>query len=280
MTGLFNKLLSLKLSWLPLGGALLWLAYEAFGPTHYKIDTILKTLSDRVIKQAVNDIPKFKGVETVAVLNFKGDYNGYVTETLREALNRTGKFKILSKSLYDRLAAEFDWRKTDVSTLAEALDRGRKSGTDAVIFGEVPNLMQDENEAKIEMIVRAADVKMQEPVFIQEYAQNIQKHATSLRYMGTKMTETSFGLKLFLWLLFTVFLPVATFFIPKRIFAKESNFLNFALLLSYTLLSFLFAFILAGFRVTGFWNSLLLILALGLSGTYNYFALSLIEKYS
>jgi len=273
-------LLNSKFAWIPVVLSLLWLGYKTFGPTHYSLDTILRDLADRAVERASVDIPKIDGVETATVLNLKGDHNGYVTEALRRELNRTGKYKVLGKSLYDKLADEFNWQKTEVSTLEQALERGRKIGTDAVIFGEVSSLMQDQKAAKVEMIVRAAAVRSGEALFIKDYGDRVIKRSTSMRYIKAKMSDAPFGWKLFIWLLFTIFLPIATFFIPKRVLREESNFFNFALLLGYTLLNFLFAFILSGFRVSGFWNSLFLIIALGLSGTYNFFALSLIDKYS
>jgi FtsH-binding integral membrane protein len=89
----------------------------------------------------------------------------------------------------------------------------------------------------------------------------------------------SAGIKLLIWFLFVVLLPVITLFVVKKALDRESNFATFLLLAAYTLVDMILAWILTGVRDAGFWSGVLVILAGIAAGFYNTYCVALIKKY-
>lgn len=116
-------------------------------------------------------------------------------------------------------------------------------------------------------------------IFEQSYVEEVEKTWLDLAYYRHVMDELGAGWKLLLWLGFSLLFPVLTFFVPARLLALESNKVNLAMLLVYTLLDTALALALMGFSLSGF-SVVLLLLSAGLAGFYNYGILTEIQDFA
>ncbi len=276
---MIKRVLLSRLSWIPLVLILGWQAYKTVVPKPYQLDNVRKILANQIIEDAVNKVPSFEHIEKIAILKFKGDYTNFVTHKFKEELFKTGKYNIVKDSILKRILKEFGKEEVPIYSYEEALKIGKKIGTEGVIFGEILEFLQDEKEAKMEMFIRLLDLNNEKAVFIDSFSGRLPKNVTSFNYMKARIKDTALGMRIVFWILFVGFLPLATFFIIKKVLEKESNLSNLILMCCYVFVNFLFAFILTGFSIDTFWAFLFILISFGLSIFYNYFIFNFFEKY-
>ena len=85
-------------------------------------------------------------------------------------------------------------------------------------------------------------------------------------------------LRVIIWILFVLLLPLLTSFIVQQALDKKTNLASFMLLAAYTALDLLAALILSGFRILGVGGGLAFIAGLLLCAGYNYFICSRLAK--
>jgi len=116
-------------------------------------------------------------------------------------------------------------------------------------------------------------------IFEETYEEKVEKSLFEIRYFRHVMDELGTGWKLLIWLGFTLLFPLLTYFVPAKLLPLDSNKVNMALLLGYTVLNLVLVLGLMGFQLSGF-SVVIILLSVGLSGFYNYGILTEIQDFA
>lgn len=270
----FGRLLVRPLVIACIGVVTLFESYHLLTPAEDSLVLMRRKLAEHVCAQVVADLPKRGGAPTLAVLNIAGDANGLVTGLLREKIQAAGEYHLLDDSFLGKLLREFGKEGAPVSRLADAVATAREIGVDLVVFGEIAEFRVDENVSRLKLEMRMADRQSGQAVFARSYSQGTQDPSS----WRARLADSPAGRRIFIWVAFTLLLPVISIPLIRRLTAMDSNLLNLALLLCYTLVDMFIAFLLIGFGISSVWTALILFVALAASSLYNYCIASFIEQ--
>ena len=252
---------------------MLWESYRVFGPIEDSLGFMRRVLAEQVCSEAAEDLPQRQGLSTLAILDLAGDSSdGYISSMLRQRVQATGKYRLIEESFFRKLLREFGKDNAPVSTLADAVTAARQLGVDAVLFGEIPEFTAQKNAAAVRLELRMAERDSGQSVFARSYSSN---RADTMR---ARIADSSKGRRIFIWVLFTILLPLVTVPLIRRLVAVDSNLLNLGLLVGYTLLDMFVAILLTGFWIPTLWTAGILLFALVASGYYNFRIASFIEQ--
>ena len=250
-------------------------AYVLFlRPTEDSLASARQDLAERACTQVAADLPKRSGASTIAVLNIAGDANGTVTGLLRQRLQKSGDYRMLDGSFLVKLLREFGKENAPVSRLADAVSTAREIGVDLVVFGEVADFTVDDSTSRLKLEMRMADRQSGQAVFARSYSFGTPEGASSWR---TRLANSPKSRRIFMWVVFTLLLPVLCIPLIRRWTARDSNLVNLALLLGLTIVDMFVALFLTGFGISTAWTIVVLFLALGGSCYYNYRITSFIQ---
>jgi hypothetical protein len=256
-----------------LGLTMLFESYRVLGPIEDSLGFMRRNLAEQVCGEAAEDLPQRQGLATLAILDLAGDSSdGYISNMLRQRVQATGKYRMIEESFFRKLLREFSKNNAPISRLTDAVAAARQLGVDAVIFGEIPEFTAQKDAAALKLELRMAERDSGQAVFARSYSSS---RADTLR---ARIADSSKGRRIFVWVLFTVLLPLVTVPLIRRLTAIDSNLMNLGLLLGYTLLDMFVAVLLTGFWIPTLWTAGILLLALGACGYYNYRIASFIEQ--
>ena len=252
---------------------MLWESYRVFGPAEDSLGFMRRNLAEQICNEAAEDVPQRQGLATLAVLDMAGDSSDrYISNMLRQRVQATGKYRLIEESFFRKLLREFGRDNAPVSTLADAVTTARQLGVDAVLFGEIPEFTAQKNAAALRLELRMAERDTGQSVFARSYSN---RRSDTVR---ARIADSSKGRRIFIWVLFTLLLPLITVPLIRRLVAVDSNLLNLGLLLGYTLLDMFVAVLLTGFWIPTLWTAVMLLFALVASGYYNFRIASFIEQ--
>jgi hypothetical protein len=261
-----------------IGLSLLFEGYHLFGPAEDSLGFMRRSLVDRVCTKVVDDLPRKNGVASVAVLDFAGDVQGFISNHLRERIAAAGEFKVLDEIFFRKLLREFGKDQGPITRLADAVEAARAIGVDLVVFGEIPEFAARQEAAALSMEVRVAERASGQAVFAQSYRERLGDTWLGSAYWRARIADSSKGRRIFIWVAFTLLLPLLTIPLIRRLVAVDSNMVNLAWLLGYTIVDVLFALLLTGFWIATVWTAVVLILALAGSAYYNYSIAVFVER--
>jgi len=274
----FGRILVKPIILAALGLSMLFEGYRLFGPTEDSLGFMRRKLADRLCSQAAKDLPKKGGGQSLAVLSFAGDGTGYVTRLLRDKIEAVGEYRLLEDSFFRKLLREFGNEDVAVSLLTDAVATARKVGVDLVVFGEIPEFTAGEDRATFKLEVRMAERESGQAIFARSYSDRIGGSTEVNSYWRARLADSSKGRRIFIWVAFTLLLPLASVPLIRCLTAASSNMINLLMLLGYTLVDMLVALLLTGFWIPTLWTAGILLLALGASSYYNYRVASFIEE--
>lgn len=269
MFGFFLGLLTRRVSITILGAGLLLQGYWLFGPEDEGLGFAVRSLADRTAAQAAADLPDRKGAVTLAVLPLLNDQSQVVSRRLRSAIAVQGRYQIIEESLLGRLLDEIGRSAQRIATLDEAVAAARRIGADIVIFGQVTRLVRDGTNASVAVDLRMAERDTGQAVFVKHYEDRIEGRASSLSYWRARLADSPKPRRALIWICWTLLLPLVTAGLIRRVTAEESNVLNAALLLGYSVIDGLVACGLTGFWLVSWWTVTAVGLATVLAGIYN-----------
>jgi hypothetical protein len=262
------------------GLSMVFEGYQLFGPADDSLGFMRRNLADRICTKVVDDLPRRNGVPSVAVLDFAGDFQGVVSRMLRERIASTGEFQVLEDNFFRKLLREFGKDNAPITRLGDAVATAREIGVDLVVFGEIPEFVARQEFAVLNMEVRVAERESGQAIFAQRYGERLGSTWLGSAYWRARIADSSKGRRIFIWIAFTLLLPLVTIPLIRRLVAVDSNLINLALLLGYTILDMLFALLLTGFWIATIWTTMILILALAGSAYYNYRIAVIVERMS
>ena len=271
MFGLFKGFLKIRYALIILAITGAWQIWLMTCPEHPELDIPRKNIAEDACWKIADDIPPLSTEADAAVLRFSGDETGYITQRLREILKRTGKVNLIDDSFFRRLLREMEIEEKEIHTFDEALEFGRKSGVQYVLFGTLVKFISNRMDAEIKIDYRLLDMQTGRAVLsntIEEKPRRVQ-----WRILSVSATSRFIG-----WVLFALLFPIVLIPITRRIIAKESNAANLIMLLIYICITFICALFLMAFQADSLWKVALLILALVSTGIYNYWVANTVER--
>jgi hypothetical protein len=253
--------------------------YHIWGPDNGDLGFMRHKLADAVCTEAIQELPHRQGVQSIAVLDLAGDSTGVVSKLLRDKIEAQGIYNLLDESFFRKLIKQLGRSSASpVVRLEDAVDAARKIGVDAVIFGELPQFSLTADGAVLRLELRMAERDSGKAVFARAYSRTYGGSRIAGSYWRARLADSSGGRRIFVWIVFALLLPLLTVPLLRKLTATDSNLINLAMLIGYTLVDMLFAFFLTGFWIHTLWTALILLAALGLSAFYNYCIMSFVEK--
>jgi hypothetical protein len=265
---------------LVLGISMLYQGYRLIAPAGDDIGFMRRNLAERVSEKVTSGLPRREGVPSLAVLDLVGDEQGYVTRLLREKIAASGGYRVLEEAFLRKLLREFGGQSLSVTRLEDAVAAARRIGVDLILFGDIPEYGVKETTGSLKLELRMAERATGQAIFAQTFAEEIGGSLVLSSYWRARIADSSKGRRIFIWIVFTLLLPLVTIPLIRRLTFEESNLVNLAMLAGYTVVDMLLALLLTGFWIPTIWTAGILILALATSGYYNYHVASLVERMS
>ncbi len=263
-----------------LGLSMFYQGYHLIAPAEDGRGFMQRNLAERLCAKVAGDLPKKEGVPSLAVLELAGDRQGNVTKLLREKIAASGEFRVLEEPFLGKLLREFGGQGISVTRLEDAVAAARRIGVDLVLFGEIPEYDVKERTGTLKLELRVAERATGQAIFAQTFAEEMGGSLILSSYWRARIADSSKGRRIFVWIVFALLLPLLTIPLIRRLISEESNILNLATLLGYTIVDMLLALLLTGFWIPTIWTAGILILALAGSGYYNYRIASIVERMS
>jgi hypothetical protein len=278
--GFFGRTLLRPVLFLGFLGSTLFGSFQFLGSNQDDLGFMRRNLAERITDEAVGDLPRPQGSPTVAVLNLSGDYQNYITGLLRQKIAASGEYRVLDDSFFVKMMREFGRNQAPISRLADAAAVARQLGVDYVIFGEIPEFKSEAGAGKFKLELRMAERSSGQAVSARSYDREMGGNLILSSEWRARIADSPKGRRIFIWVVFTLLLPVAAIPLIRRIVSAESNLSNLALLLTLTIVDIFVALLLTGFWIPSVWSAIVLLLALGSSGYYNYCIASFVERLS
>jgi hypothetical protein len=270
-------------------GYLIYRMVQPSGDYEAQLPPVRMRLAEKLVPRAVGDMRgRLPSTYFGAVLlQFKGHRNAHDLRKLVE--DEIVDNKILRLKNLEEVAEEKkesmgwlvkgktflqDWAST--MGIAAPQDPGdevkaalRSAKIDGFVGGKVDFLENSSSEERLELTLYATDVEGKE-VFRETYKETIARSLADLEYYRIKLGEIGVFWRLLFWIVFTLALPVATFFLPVRAMKTESNGVIFGTLAAYTAADILAALAVMGFAISGVLSFFALVVGAVLAAVYNY----------
>jgi len=246
--------------------------YQLAKPDKPNLDQLRLEIGEQACWAVIDSLPPdIKPSEQTAVLRLTGDKTRYITSKLEELIERTGKVSLMDKSFFEKVIRELKIEDEQVGTFDHALEVGKKSGANYVLFGEIEKFVSDRDHARIKMDVRLVDITKEKVMMT-----NLIDLQPSLAKVKVRTIST--WSRILFWIIFTVSMPLIFIKLIRHVLSRESNAANLIIVLSFTFVSFFLALILIGFDLSSLWTGLLVLVGLITSGAYNYWICNYIEE--
>lgn len=249
-----------------------WNIYQFTIPDKPVLDPHRKKIAEKACWEIIDSIPEtIKPSSKTVVLRFLGDETRVITTRLEELIERTGKCILVDKGIVPKILRELKIEEKQIGTYKDAFTVGKRCGADYAIYGEIEKFVSDQDNAWLAMNVNMIDLNSEKTIM----SKVIDLHPNPV---GSKIASVSGWSKILFWLLFTLSLPFIFIKIIKKLLDKESNSVNFLVIVALTITSLFVALLLTGFKLGSFWSGLLILFSFILSTFYSYLTVAYIEK--
>jgi len=293
-----ERLISLatsRLALVALVGFLLIQGYLVIRPATPTLDPKRAQASERVAQQVADALGALAGSswsgKHVAVARLGGDEGDAIRNRLEAALPSRTNSKLVTDTMLQELrdaaaakaariglatAATTDrWKRAPVTTLEDALKLGRDSGLDYVVFGAADEFRVAGEKTLLNLWVSVAQVASGAAIFHGRFPNDA---GAPVDAAGSRQDVRRIGLPIVVWGLFALLLPMATWSFWTSLLDRESNLMNVLCLGFMTVVDTMLAWALMGFPMGMSSRSLVLPLAFGLAGLWNFFILNVLER--
>lgn len=196
-----------------------------------------------VVKPLLEHIPKSEDhIVRLMVTQMDGDFTGEVSEYFRTALEATGHFNVLPASTVERVRKEMHLEPLAVADVDTALKIARGAKCEQVLWGRVNRLAQQDSRVSAKMAVALFDTASGRQLWTEEKDLDTPNlFLTRARadqpfsWVGFLASIPGMMLSVLASVLFTMIFALLLTPAIRRVLERESNGLNFTLLLTLTL---------------------------------------------
>jgi hypothetical protein len=275
-------------------------AWMTVRPKPNPLDARRLELADEVAGKLAESLPRpTLGRPTLVVMPFDRDPTGSVTDAVCRAIERVDRYTIQPPSLLENIFRQYGIPVQPVTPEAAESLAIENAPAEFLLAGRVQMLSarSDMDEASLEGVFipigGVQDVQtlpaeapigansMQAPIgslsrAVRLLAETVHDHTADTQ--PAPVETYPWPMRLVLWLLATLLLPVVVTPLVSRGLEKQSNTVNLLMLLGLTTVAGVAAFAMVGFRLDTAWGASLLVAGTGLALVYNWLVLSKVDE--
>ncbi len=254
------------------------------GPEKPEAGYVQQQVAEQTSRRLMKVLREKRGdIKHVAVMHFTNDVTDCVTLTLRRTLSDSGTFEVDDTPFSEKFNNMLSLRNKGVFSVEKALEYGEDNHLDAVIVGAVDRFeYRNETDVVLTGEVMLIDVRTKQIVARIPFQEDTASLFALTRGEGAEANgataELSWAVRLLLFVLAVLLLPIITFSFIRYMVAKRSNKCNAFVLVTYTLLETILAFIMIGGSVGTVGTAILFLMATTFSFIYNLFLMSFALK--
>jgi len=250
---------------------LLWLGWTQLGPQVPEMGPLRRVLADQAIVAIAEDLRQnSKSARTAILLHFEHDPTNYVTNNLRRIVEQRGVFDLEGPSFMDRLRETLNLRPPSVSSISKAAESARSTGVNAAIMGQIKEFESYPGGAKAQInyaLVGADGTTIYQGQFQKTISDAVAAPAALVSKASPQLGDWSKGVMT--WLILVLLLPVFTIAFIRAMVRRKSNTSNAFVLVIYTSIGVIAAYLLIGQTASGTWLGFQLLAAGVLALAYN-----------
>jgi hypothetical protein len=259
---------------------LVWNAWDYVGPQKSEISEARQEVAEQALPEMLKAIHGARGeIRSVVMLHLKDDSSDFVTDRLRESIQRSGILDLHDRTLTEKVRDALDLRHPSHNSTSNALEAAAARGADAALFGVVHTFESLNGEASFDVELSLVDrrtgaLAMDRQRFTSQRTPGFLSGAI----VPDKIIPVGASRRLIGWALLVLLLPVFTISFVRGTVRKGSNMSNASALSVYTGIDALLASMMLGTD----WSSLLSLLffavALGAAFAYNVWIMTAVVR--
>jgi hypothetical protein len=259
-----------------LAGYVGWQAWGHLGPRKPEAGPRRKALAEKVVPGLVEGLRG--GRETIRsaiLLHMENDPTDFVTDQLRAQIETTGALDLHNRSLTEKTRNLLNLRHPTEAVLEEAIEAGKRRKVDGVVYGVVHAFESHPKGARIDLEVRLVDIRSGKEVFKDRVAEDTAAVVSGAReMMGNSSAGLAWWKRLLSWAVVVLLLPVFTIGFIRTMVNRKSNRANAGILVIYTLVDAVLAYLMVGIPLAGWVPMLVFLVAVALALVYNIYIMS------
>ena len=270
---------------------LVYIGWMVLGPQKPEADSARRKAADTAVNKIVEDIRRNRGdVSQVIMLHFANDPTDYFSNSLRDMLNRTGVLNLDDAFFSEKVRNLVNMRNQGTASCEEALKAVEGEKVQAVLWGNLECFESSGSKARLIGIWQLVDVKNKQVICEGKINEDDITHKSSSIagfFKGEEAQNAASGqsgqgiplyVRILVFMLSGLLLPVLTFGFLRNMVVKRSNRLNAFLLALYTVCDAILAFLMIGAAFSSGGMIVLFTLALVLAFIYNMMMMSFALK--
>ncbi|MDO5582378.1 MAG: hypothetical protein Q4G69_14745 [Planctomycetia bacterium] len=229
----------------------LWTAWIQYRPQRTVPDSKRQALAADASKSILKTLLEHRGSKkTLAIFPFAGDTGNLFSDAVHNTILSSGTFELQDKSLFDKARNLLNMEQYRSNDRQEALEFGKAS--DLVLYGTVERFETVDEKATLRVHYTLVDVAVKTDLADKTYVSdspestdlfNTIKGGAKNLFKANGSAQANLN-RLFGWILAVLLLPVFTIKFLMVMTAKNSNRINAVILVFYTVLDILLAWIL------------------------------------
>ncbi|MBL8725258.1 MAG: hypothetical protein JNK49_14515 [Planctomycetes bacterium] len=209
-------------------GLLIALAWLELRPQRAPLGPTCRAVVDKVVPAVLEDLQQARaGLRTLMVQPLQFDPTGEVTQTVRNAIERTNMVLMTNRTFGERLRALTNADQVGVPSFAAAIEAARAEGAMATLFGSVDRLELTDRGATIELSLQLARVDDGKLLLAKRYVEDLQPELLPVLAPAAGTADwPPVVRRLLLLALAVLLLPILAIGFLARMVAKRSNTAN------------------------------------------------------
>ena len=261
-----------------LAGYLLWLGWVEFGPRKPEMGPRRKAIAGLAAKSIAEDLRRNrKDVYNVILLHFGNDPTNYFTRRLRSVLEQRGIFDLEDMTLAEKIRNKLNFRQPVCETDDEALKIAEEAKVKGVLYGKLVAFESFDDGAKISVEYKLLDSTTGQVVYSGSLVDD-SSPSVATPEIKDQAQRIPWYLRVFGWGLVVLLLPIFTISFIRTMVAKHSNKRNFFVLVVYTAIDAILAFLMVGAVFSSLWPVIIFSIAVCLAILYNLTVMSFALK--
>lgn len=244
---------------------------------------LVREAAQAVADQALEEMRFAATNKSFLSLPLAGDSRGIVTEVLASRIAGSGKFKRVERTTWDELREKLGLAEKvrAVTTSKEAIRIASDYGADYVLFGRAAIGARSRRKGKIDLEVRfrIVNVETGKGIFIGTYRTREEAGPLSITRQRMWIQDTSAVGRGIVWLIVMLSIPFVVLLF-REVLGGSKPLLPVMLVVGFTGIDLLFAFVLMGFEIDGITKAGLFVVALASALFWNLFVVSKVGQLS
>lgn len=285
---------SLFKSFIPITGSILfviyvgYLAWTSLGPEKPVPDQRRQSAALAVARNMTEEIRLHRGdIRATVLLHFANDPSDFFTNSLRDRLDSTGVLNLEDRTLMEKIRNKLNLRNYGCNSTKEALESVSSKNVQGILWGTLEQYESTKSGVILKGSWQLLDCKSKTVVYdgtfnydttsktSESLAKSIDKTKEMLDRELSVFSSAASSIPWFVrflgFVLTVLLLPIITISFIRTMVAKRSNKVNAFMLITYTVIGMILAFLMIGGMFYSFWSVLGFLIASGCAFMYNHY---------